>query len=92
MTTEEKCLAHMLRIILQARNRDVPMHHRNGTISVKQAQLSNTEILRWEAVLGGDIWRQATQQEEYVPGHDIFDVQYQTNFRCRLHMHAMWLW
>ena len=79
MATEEKCLAQMLRLIVQARTRDVPMHHRNGTISVKRAQLSNTELLWWEAVLGGDIWRQATHQVEYVPGHDIFDEQYQIN-------------
>ena len=79
ITSEEKDLAQALHIILQARNGDVLMPHRNGTSSVKRAQLTTTEILRWEAVLGCDIWRQASQREEYVPGQDIFDVQCQTN-------------
>ena len=71
MTAEEKRLAQLWRIIQQARHCDVNIHHMNGTISIQRAQLSTAEILRWEARLGVDMWRQSSRHEEYVPGQDI---------------------
>ena len=53
----------MLRIISRARDGDVHIHHRDGTTSIKRPRLSPTEVLRWEAVLGAGLWRQAVQQE-----------------------------
>jgi hypothetical protein len=59
----ENQLASMLCIISRARDGDVQIHHRDGTTSIRRPRLSTTEILRWEAVLGAGLWRQAVQQE-----------------------------
>ena len=60
---DEHKFACMLRNISRARDGDVHIHHRDGTTSIKRPRLSPTEILRWEAVLGAGLWRQAVQQE-----------------------------
>ena len=71
---DEQILACMLRIISRARDGDVHIHHRDGTTSIKRPRLSPTEVLRWEAVLGAGLWRQAVQQEEYIPGNTFLDI------------------
>ena len=58
-TPDEKSLASIFRIIVNARDENVHIHHRDGTISIKRGRLTSTEALRWDHVLGAGLWRQA---------------------------------